>query len=252
MSYPKSAMRRGGLGKAATPRIHRLVYGRNVGVKRVGVPVPWTPEEEAVLRQGLAEGKSYSKIALALRKGEKTVQRHAWALGLKSQHQSRTDKQAYWTGERQDLLKALIRAGKTWAEITKVLDRSESNCRSWARRIGARMTFDPVKQATNGRPWAAEEDAQLIAMVMQRLPHSEIAPKLGRTVKATMARMGVLNKGVGWKKYYQQKPAAQSLAKMRRCLGHVCGGKEFHSRGPGHRLCERCRGSNQLYHTGHV
>jgi hypothetical protein len=227
----------------------------NKGLSRpVGVPVPWNDRDEKALVESLAGGLSYCAIARALGRAEKSVQRHAEQLGLKSRHQNRIDAKAHWTKAKQDQLKDMVARGCMWSEITAAMDRSEANCRIWAKRLGAVMPRDPTKQATNGKPWTKEDDALLMGLACQGVKHQEIAERLGRTRKATFARMGMLNHGGQWRarQYNERAPRAQP-PKRRKCLGPNCRGKrEFMSTGPENRICQGCRETLNGLHMGHV
>lgn len=85
----------------------------------------------------------------------------------------------------------------------------------------------------SGDSWSDADVEKLAALYFSspRLPTHDIAAALGRTPKAVQteaSRLGMTQPG----------------AKLRTCLGEVCGGRrKFFSSAPGQRICQRCRES---------
>ena len=130
--------------------VRKLGYGRGWGRD-------WTGEEEDLLRQAYAEGRSIAQLARRMGRGRSSVMWKAGELGLHGTHRNKAGwrTERCWTDEDEAILRAEY--GKTPnAELARKLDRKWSACRVRANNLGLQHGW--MRAFT-----AAEDDALLIA-----------------------------------------------------------------------------------------
>lgn len=90
---------------------------------------PWQPEEEAVLRSALAEGRNLRLVALKL--GRTLI-----AVRGKAKRISRPRRHRPWTAERTSQLAALVECHTPWPEIARIIGHAEGYLKSRASMLG--------------------------------------------------------------------------------------------------------------------
>jgi hypothetical protein len=167
--------------------------GRSVGAVRrhaetVGAYRPfrrarWTPAEDAIVRDGYADGKTCATISRALPgRSPTSVAARAGRLGLSNYARQ-------WTATDDALLDRLTRAGTPLPTVARALVRTPQALRRRCRQLG--LEPPPAPEAPrSGKPWTASEDAVL--RMHSGLNPAVLAERLGRSDHAISRRMRAL------------------------------------------------------------
>ena len=103
----------------------------------------------------------------------------------------------------------------------------------------------------SGNTWLPDEDTLLIWLSEVRVPVVQMPPHFPRhslnAIKGRRAKLGLTKRQKTVSKPKSDKP---STAKMRKCLGSLCGGKEFWSEHVGMRMCRACRHAADRWCSG--
>jgi hypothetical protein len=147
---------------------------------------------------------------------------------------------AVWQVE--EMIKGL-RAGKSYAQVGKDINRSESAVRAKAVEAGVRSTA--TSKVNTGRPrgksakaWSAADSRALMEMADKGVSLRDIAAALGKSYGAVHTQRQKLVDGM-----VALDEAPEALPPKRRCIGAFCQGrKQFQ---PAHKhqfMCGPCRG----------
>jgi hypothetical protein len=147
---------------------------------------------------------------------------------------------AVWQVE--EMIKGL-RAGRSYAQVGKDINRSESAVRAKAVEAGVRSTA--TSKVNTGRPrgvpakaWSAADSRALMEMADKGVPLREIAATLGKSYAAVHGHRQKLVDGL-----VALEEGAPPLPPQRRCIGAFClGRKKFQPAHKGQFMCGPCRG----------
>jgi hypothetical protein len=156
-----------------------LLRARTLGLHR---PVPrrrWTDIEDAVLRDGYADGLTCDEIARAsLERSPGAIAARARKLGLASYAR-------YWSAEDDQRLSRMLSL-RTVDDIAQVLGRTPEAIRRRARTLGLAAALAPLRPRAGAR-WTVEDDETL--RLHASLNPALLATMLGRSDLAVVARL---------------------------------------------------------------
>jgi hypothetical protein len=167
----------GALGRAVRLR------ARALGVHRPPRRARWSAPEDAVVRDGYAEGRTCTSIALQLPgRSPGAVAARAAKLGL-------SDYARRWSDEDDALLSRLVAARRPLGELARALVRTPEAVRRRCRRLGL-ADAPPPAAARTGRPWTRQEDEVL--RLHPGVNPATLGQLLGRSDRAVAARLRLL------------------------------------------------------------
>jgi hypothetical protein len=153
---------------------------RALGVYRPARRARWRAAEDALVRDGYAEGRTCSSIAAQLPgRTPAAVAARAAKLGL-------SDYARRWNAEDDARLIRLVATRRPLMEAARVLVRTPEAVRRRCRRLGL-PTPPPSSTARRGRPWSEEEDEVL--RLHAGVNPATLALLLGRSDPAVTARL---------------------------------------------------------------
>lgn len=127
---------------------------------------PWRPEEDRLLRIGMANGRAATTIAAQLKRTTRSVRRRAEVLKLSWRGNSVTEAgpkpdsgvsadmttalvaNPRWTPEEDDRLRRLVEEGRSALVISERLKRSQPAIYTRAKKLGVNLHW----KAKRGRP----------------------------------------------------------------------------------------------------
>jgi hypothetical protein len=179
---------RGGDVAALARRLGRSVGAVRRHAEALGVYHParrarWSAAEDAIVRDGYADGKTCATIAGALPGRSPTaVAARARRLGL-------SDYGRRWTARDDALLTRMALAPTPVMKIAQALVRSPEAVRRRCRHLGLEQPLTP-DAARGGKPWTEQEDTLL--RLHAGLNPANLAERLGRSDHAIASRMRAL------------------------------------------------------------
>ena len=183
-----AVLRHGGDVAALARRLGRSVgavrrHAETLGAYRPVRRAPWSPAEDAIVRDGYADGMTCAAIARALPgRSPTSVAARARRLGL-------SDYARRWSAADDARLTRLTRAKTPLLKVARALVRTPEAVRRRCRRLG--LEPPPAPQAArSGKPWTASEDALL--RLHAGLSTATLAEQLGRSDHAITCRMRAL------------------------------------------------------------
>jgi hypothetical protein len=153
---------------------------RALGVYRPLRRARWRTAEDALVRDGYAEGRTCASIAAHLPGRTTTaVAARAGKLGL-------SDYARRWSAEDDARLVRLVAMRRPLMEVARVLVRTPEAVRRRSRQLGVSAP-PPSPTARHGRPWTEQEDEVL--RLHAGVNPATLAQLLGRSDRAVTARL---------------------------------------------------------------
>ncbi len=114
---------------------------------------PWTAEDDRVLQEGLAAGRSLAEIAVQLRRSDTAVRHHRRRLGKEPLHRA-------WSQERGDELIRLMEEHRSWDEIGRIMGNAVKYLQARAVESGVTLrTSNGYTMAEVGRMMGVDSKA---------------------------------------------------------------------------------------------
>ncbi|MCJ2051673.1 helix-turn-helix domain-containing protein [Methylobacterium sp. J-070] len=178
----------------------------------------WTPDEDAILREGYESGLLFSKIRLKL--AEAGFNRNRSAIGMRlislglSGERVRT-----WTRPELAIIRAGIEADHSYVAIREALrragfERGRSAVYKQAVSMAAERRADP--------PWTNEDVALLYRRYAEKVPQRTIAEELGRGVGAIATKASKLGLKQRFRWTEAERDRLRQGFEAGECLAAVC------------------------------
>ena len=154
-----------------------------LGVHRPPGRTRWTAAEDAIVRDGYADGRTCASVACQLAgRTRGSIAARARKLGLNNYARR-------WSAEDDALLAGLVVAQRPLAHVARALVRTPDAVRQRCRRLG--LSGPPASSADRaGRPWTEHEDDVL--RLHAGVNPATLQPLLGRSDLAIAGRLRFL------------------------------------------------------------
>lgn len=125
-----------------------------------------------------------------------------------------------WTADERQQLLDLLRAGVSYVEVARRLDRTEKACRlqAYRERQAGQVAAGPGRGGAGAAgPWTAEQRQQLLDDLRAGVSYAEVARRLARTEEACRTQAKNL-RIAGLTAVGATRPRADAAVPPRRCL----------------------------------
>ena len=191
-----------------TPDALRL-HARRLGLHRPPPRRRWASPEDAIVRDGYADGLSCDEIAASL------PQRSATAVAARARKLGLATYARRWTPQDDDLLRALLQT-RALDDIARFLGRTPEGIRRRADKLALQPPAEPARPRA-GMPWTAAEDELL--RLHAALNPSMLAALVGRSDQAVVTRLRRLGLRAGrWRSPHHPTPTRGHLTPGERAL----------------------------------